>query len=566
MALQRFRRALGEVRQAPGLLVLCGLIGAGEVAAWLLVAPFLAPSLAGPSPVGLVGWVLGQRLLLLLVLAALLPGCYAAARERLRPRAALRATADRIDTAGPRVLVSMVVSRALALGPTVVAIVVALTGLGVLDTASVWTDAFVGVGVDRDLLALLGVPAAVVGATALARGAVGLHDLRAIDGGDAPATAAVWSLLAWRGRRRGLVGYAIVRGVLLGLPVGVGLFALAVGSPAAGSFPVVQSSGWPALPAVAFVAATALARATLVTYQVAIYDRVATERRGAVQREPTPVVRRRGVLLAAVVVLAAMVGLAAIRTADVQPPLAEEVDVDPADASATIETAIERTESRDLLTEQRTDARSEATGEWVPTTHYQALLQRSDRSVRFYAGDGNGPFGGDRAIYATDGRFAMLHDPTPPATPGPLHVTIERGPWTVLVGPPYGWGIEEYFAFPPADAGWRLAEATDDELVYRLESTATVAGRDLGPLPDVPASGVALGNETGATIVIDRQLVTLRRATMTVDYVEDRGGESRRVAKRWERHVTKIGDVEAHRPGSVGSPSLPARLWDVVYY
>jgi hypothetical protein len=93
-----------------------------------------------------------------------------------------------------------------------------------------------------------------------------------------------------------------------------------------------------------------------------------------------------------------------------------------------------------------------------------------------------------------------------------------------------------------------------------------VAGRDLGPLPDVPASGVALGNETGATIVIDRQLITLRRATMTVDYVEDRGGESRRVAKRWERHVTKIGDVEAHRPGSVGSPSLPARLWDVVYY
>jgi hypothetical protein len=558
MVRRRLPRPLRETVTSPALLALCGLIGLLEVGTWLVVAPFLADA----SRPALVGWILLQRLLLVCVLAAVLPGCYATAREGLGLRGAVRATLGRLDTATPRLLTSLLVSRVLVVAMTAVGFLVGLTGLGVLDTASVWTSAAVGFGLDRPVLALVGVPAVVVGASWLARGAVGLHDLRAIDGTAGPGRPSLWSLGAWRGRRRRLVAYAVVRGTLLSLPIVVALLVVALLAPGT-AHPLVAHPPALAQAAVASVATTALARSALVSYQLAKYDSLAAET--VTPREPTPqlVPRSRGALLAAVVVLAALVGVGTIRTLDVQPAPEPAPGVTPADATGTIETAIERTGERDLITEQQTAVWNESAAAWTPVSDRAALLQRSDRSVRYYA---DGPGGDDRTIYATDGRLAMLHASEPPAAPHPLHLRLERGSWHVIVGHACQWGTESQFGFPPPDADWELTERSEDTLVYAVRDPQSLADHGVSGIPDVPAESAAVGEATGARIIVDRRLVTVRRATVTVVYAGDGGDGSARAAQRWQRVVSKTGNVTASRPGSVGKPSLPARLWDVVYY
>lgn len=546
----RVSRALSEAVQ-PGLLALCGVIGVLEVGSWLVIAPFLP----GASRSAVVGWLLLQRLGLLVVLAALLPGCYATARQDLAPAGAIRAAIDRIGADTPRLLGAMVASRSFVAALTALGLLAALGALGLLDTASVWSDAVLGVGLDRGLLATLGVPAAVLGASWLARGAVGMHDLRAIEAEAPPVRAALWSVRAWRGRARGLPAYAVVRGSLLTVPAAAAVLVLTVW-PASGPPLSVPASPAPVGAAAgAFVATTALTRAILVVSHRRTYDRLAAAATTAPADQRDPLLRERRVILATVLVLGTVVGVGAIRTADVQPEPAADVDVDPEAANATITTAIERTRAEDILTEQVTAVRNESTGGWVRTSRRQALLQRSDRSARFY-----GTLGGveDRTIYATDGRFGMLRKATPPARPGPLHLWTTRGRWSVLVGQAYGWTIEDAFVLPPPDADWRLRERSEHTLVYRVWDPSTLSGHGIDGLPSVPATARP-GGETGARIVLDRDTLTVREASLTV--VRENG-----TATRWERTVTKTGDVQARRPGSIGHPSPPARLWDVVYY
>jgi len=559
MAGERLRRVLPTPGEQSGLFVLCGLGGLLEVGAWVVVAPFLA---TGTRPVGLVA-LLGQRLLVVLALAVVLPGCYAAARDQLGPRAALLTAVDRVGADAPRLLASLLASRVAVVGLTAVALLACLAVLGAIDTAAVWTAAVVGVGVDRTALAVLGVPAAIVGSSMLARGAVGLQDLRAMGSADTPLRAPLWSLCAWRGRARTLLAYAALRGTLLAVPVLGALGVTAVVHPAPLRSLDRLTPAMIGAAAVAFVITTAFARATLVNYQLSTYDEVATAATATSIGSPSLLPRRRGALLAAVLVLGTVVGVGAIRTVDVQPAPEATVDVAPRNPTPTIETAIERTRERDLITDQRTAVHNASAEEWTTTTRREALLQRSDRSIRFYAQDR--PAADDRTIYATDGRLAMLQDPTPPASPGFWHLRNERDGWTVIVGHPYGWGLESQFGYPPADADWRLTDWTRDTIVYTLADPSSLAGHDVDALPAVPADA-ALAEGTSARIVIDRRLLTIRRASVTIEYAGNSGGDPNRVDTRWEREVSKIGDVRASRPGSVGTAGPIARLWDVVYY
>lgn len=554
MVRERVDGSIADAVRQPGLLVLCGLIGVLELVTWLLAVGMFAHS---RIPVVLT-WIVIQRLALVAILALFLPACYATVREGLDPTAAIDAVPARVASEGRRLLASMLVSRLVVFALTVGFLLSLLTVLGLVDTALVW----VASGVDRTPLALSALLVAPVVASWFARGSVALHDVRALDGGEPAWRAPLWSLRAWRGRGGGLLRYSLVRGLLLAAPPVVGVLTVFVVQMARGSMGEAASIGELALAALAFVLATAVARAALIGYTFHTYERMDVDR-------TTPLVpRSKRVVVAGLVVVATLAGVAAVRTVDVHPSPSDEVPgITPTNSVATIETAVERTRARERTIAVVTEFRNETAGRWQSTIALTLQRDRSDR--QFHLDYSVGARGNriNRTLYGTDGRLAFRDPPRRLAAERVYHYAVRQGRWGVLVGPPYGYFIVEQTPPPPADLGWRLDRATDEHLVYRIDDPSAFVGGTPGPFQHVPDDeDCTVRNGTNATLVVDRDTQTVARATQHVDYVVDRPDGPDRVRKRVRYRVRDIGNVDVERPDSLPAPGGPALFWDAVYY
>lgn len=563
MSTSRVRHAVRTGTANAGLVVLCGTIGVIELL--LLVATGVVTD-RQQLPVVLAGIGL-YRLLLVGTLATVLPGCYAVYREDVGLRGTPRRAAAALREAGPRLFAASVLTRVLALLGTLLLFVI--TGSFVLgvDTLAVWSEALVGVGVDRTLVSQWGLFAAVLAAAWLVNGLVAYQDLLVIDGRASVIDAWRESARAVLARPGWYVWQALLRGILLAAPWALAFLAV-LGFEAFG----VADSGAPVLPlllalAVLVVLLTAVSRAVLVAYHVETMDAVVGP---ATAREVAPLRESAGrVALAALVVLAAVGGVAAVRAGDVTPgPDVPDATVTPDDPAATIETAIERTADRSRATTERYEVYNESIGEWQNGSRYESRIDhrtgRLSHDVQFYT---DSPW--NQTFYATDGVAAARGDNVRFRATRDLHVGTVREPWELVIGYSFGELADDLrYLEAGAGQGARLVSANDSTLVYVVSDPSDFHDVDLrSHTPDPADEDITYEPESELRFVIDRETATVDRVVQRLHF-RDQYDDDEADVRNFRTTITyrDVGRVSVERPDSLGGPGPLETVWDVVYY
>lgn len=596
----------------PGLFLWCGLIAAVDAVS-VLVFLVLAN---GQGPGGVLGLLAVQRGVVIVVLAFTLPGCYGLYRQdaaerdgdrsRSVPTAAvghnLSLVAGAARDFGPRLLASTLVTRAVAVPATVVlAVLIGWLFLG-LDTAAVWASAVFDVPVDRGLLAITGVVASLAGGAWLTNGAVAYQDLLALDGEARPSRAWRESVVAATARPLWFVGQALFRGLLAAAPW-IAAFAALI---AAAAVTPGEDAGFTGLlaTAVVFLVVAALARATLVAYHVRSYEArirpavTAGDRDAAAylaDERPTdddpaaahlaedrraddhpasnhPLLSHpRRIAVAAVFVLATIAGVGMVRTADVAPgPDVPDAAIEPANADATVRTAVERTVSRDFAFEYEERAYNRTTGTWSAIFEGSGRVDRdtpeSLYTITFHSGDGETR---RLRMYGADGIGAAT------AVPGtqirlfhPMERRVQSGDWSAAIGRPVEWSSDQ-LRFVPADVtGWERVASDGETVTYETANLSAVDRSSiLGSLPDPGEEDITYVDGPQIRVVVDREAATVRRLSVRAHYRDTYDEDDPRVVRRRTTvNVTAVGDIDVSRPEGLRGPGPLERLWDVVYY
>jgi len=563
MSMRRLRRAFRAGTRNAGLLVLCGAIGLFELLALFLVA-FLAirAGLVNPAPLVL------YRPLLVVGIAAILPGCYAVYREGVELRAMPRRAASALRSDGPRLVAASVLTRLVATVLTAAGFALLLALLLGVDTLAVWSEALLGLGVDRTLTFQLGLLAAGLLAAWLVNGLVAYQDLLVIDGESSVLGAWKDSTVAVLSAPRWYVWQALTRGLLLATPWALaivtvlGLDAVGVPDQWPGSLPAILLS------AAVFVGVTAVARATLVAYHVETMESIVGP---AAQAAPTPIRNNLGrVAMAAILVLSLVGGVAAVRAGDVTPgPDLPGATLDPDDPAATMEVAIRRTTYQSHAKTERSEQYNATAARWDQTTVIDGQVDRDRGALHAHIRFDGGGQSLEQTVYGTDGVAAARGDGAGTYATGGIQIRAIREPWVAFIGHSFDELAREWRSLEPADAraGWTLRSANESTLVYAITDPADFHDLRLGVYTPPPTEeGITYRTDSEVLAVLDRDRGTIERVVKQA-YFEDRFGDEVEVRNlRSTITYRNVGNVTVDRPDSLGGPGPLEILWDVVYY